>query len=56
VIYVFDTSSVSVLKDYYFDTFKSFWDLFNTDIQNGNVVSVREVYNELVSCQACKVV
>ncbi|MCF7810298.1 DUF4411 family protein [bacterium] len=47
MIYVFDTSSISVLKDYYFDTFKSFWDLFNADIQNGNVVSVREVYNEL---------
>jgi len=47
MIYVFDTSSISVLKDYYFDTFKSFWDYFNTDIQSGNVVSVREVFKEL---------
>ncbi|NQT35785.1 DUF4411 family protein [bacterium] len=47
MIYVFDTSSIFVLKDFYFDTFKSFWEYFNTDIQDGNVVSVREAINEL---------
>ncbi len=47
MIYVFDTSSIYVLKDYYFETFRSFWDNFQEDIQDGKVVSVREVLKEL---------
>ena len=46
-IYVFDTSSPSVLGNYFPERFPSFWSQFNHLIAQGTVVSVREVRNEL---------
>ena len=37
--YVFDTNSVSVLKNYYPDQFPTFWKHFHTAITVGTVVS-----------------
>lgn len=45
--YVFDSSSIRVLRNYYPDRFPSFWKLFDEAAAIGLVVSVREVYNEL---------
>jgi hypothetical protein len=45
--YVFDTSSVRVLGNYYPDRFPTFWQRFDEAVDTGAVVSVREVYNEL---------
>jgi len=47
VIYVFDTSSLVVLKNFYPTNFPSLWSQWDTLVQNGTVVSVREVRAEL---------
>jgi hypothetical protein len=47
VPYVFDTNSIRVLGHYYPQRFPSFWSQFNQAAENGVLVSVREVYNEL---------
>lgn len=48
MIYVFDTSSLSnILNHYYQDRFPSFWEKFDLMIKDGNLISVREVFNEL---------
>ena len=47
MVYVFDTSSIIVLSHYYPDGFPTFWERFNKAIDDGNVISAREVYNEL---------
>ncbi len=47
MLYVFDTNSLRVLGNYYPDRFPSFWRHFETLIEDGTIVSVREVYNEL---------
>ncbi|OGC01330.1 hypothetical protein A2V82_10875 [candidate division KSB1 bacterium RBG_16_48_16] len=50
MIYVFDDNSLSnVLNHYYADRFPSFWEKFDTMVQNGNIISVREVRLELTS-------
>ena len=49
--YVFDTNSVSVLKNYYPDQFPTFWQRFHAAIVAGRVVSCREVFNELKGLQ-----
>jgi hypothetical protein len=46
-VYVFDTSSVRVLGNYYPQRFPSFWRQFNEAAESGLVVSTREVYTEL---------
>lgn len=46
-MYVFDTSSFRVLRNYYPGTFQSFWQLFDAFVKDGEVISVREVRNEL---------
>jgi Domain of unknown function (DUF4411) len=46
-VYVFDTSSFRVLRNYYPGTFPSFWLLFDAFVKDGEVISVREVRNEL---------
>lgn len=46
-LFVFDTSSCRVLRNYYPDRFPTFWTHFEEAISAGGVVSVREVYNEL---------
>ena len=47
MIYVFDTNSFRVLSNYYPDIFPTVWDHINLLVNNGNLISVREVYNEL---------
>lgn len=46
-VYVFDTSSVRVLGNYYPQRFPSFWRQFNEAADSGLIVSTREVYTEL---------
>lgn len=48
MVYVFDTNSLRVLGNYYPGRFPSFWERFETLIRTGEVVSVREVHNELL--------
>ena len=45
--YIFDTSSLRVLGNYYPDRFPMFWERFEAAIEAGTVRSVREVFNEL---------
>jgi hypothetical protein len=45
--FVFDSNSWRVLENYYPSQFPSFWDRFNGAVDDGSVVSVREVFNEL---------
>jgi hypothetical protein len=47
MVYIFDTSSMIVLSHYYPEGFPTFWQRFNKAVDNGTVVSVREVFNEL---------
>ncbi len=47
MIYVFDTSSLNILKDYYPERFPSFWVKFDKLVTEGIVVSVSEVFVEL---------
>lgn len=47
MIYVFDTSSLRVLGNYYPDRFPSFWEMFDDLVAAGRIVSVREVHREL---------
>ena len=49
MIYVVDTSSFLVLKNYYPGTFATLWSHINTLAADGTLVSVREVFNELHS-------
>lgn len=45
--FVFDSSSLIVLKNYYPGTFRSLWSEFDALAADGTVFSVREVLNEL---------
>lgn len=46
--YVFDTSPISTLfKNYYRRTFRSLWELFDGLVEDGSIVSTREVLREL---------
>jgi len=48
-MYVFDTNSLSVLFDnFYLDRFPSLWEKFDELILGGAILSVREVYNEIM--------
>ncbi len=47
MIYVFDTSSFVVLKNYYPNTFPTLWEQLNDLVDTGNIISVREVRTEL---------
>jgi hypothetical protein len=48
-MYVFDTNSLSVLFDnFYLDRFPSLWEKFDKLILGAEIVSVREVYNEII--------
>jgi len=47
MIYVFDTSSLRVLRNFYPERFPSFWQLLDGFVCSGDVVSVREVRLEL---------
>ena len=45
--YVFDTNCFIVIGHYYPEQFPSFWEKFNQAVENGNIISVREVRREL---------
>jgi hypothetical protein len=45
--YVFDTNSFIVLGHYFPERFPSFWGQFEKAVTSGQIVSVREVFNEL---------
>ena len=47
MIYVFDTASLSSLKHYFPNIFKSVWTGLDVLIASGNIISTREVWNEL---------
>ena len=47
MIYVFDNSSLSNLKHFYPEVFKSVWAGLDNLIQDGRLVSTREVWREL---------
>jgi hypothetical protein len=47
VVYIFDTNSFRVLGNYFPRQFPSFWQRFNECVAAGEILSVREVYNEL---------
>lgn len=47
MVYVFDTSSLRVLGNYFPGRFPTFWERFEAEIANEEARSVREVYNEL---------
>lgn len=50
MIYVFDTNALSnILNHYYANNFPSFWERFDQMIKSKNILSVREVYNELTN-------
>ena len=48
MVYIFDTNTLSnIFKYYYTSSFLSFWERFNTLVEIREVLSVREVKNEL---------
>jgi len=48
MIYIFDNNTLSgIFRHYYRDSFPSFWVLFDKAVLEGNIVSVREVRNEI---------
>jgi Domain of unknown function (DUF4411) len=47
VTYVFDNSSLSKLKHYFPNVFKSIWGGLDALIEAGELISTREVWNEL---------
>lgn len=47
MIYVFDTNSLSKLKHYYPNVFKSIWTGLDGLVASGDLISTREVWNEM---------
>jgi len=47
MIYVFDTNVFRALGNFYPDNFPSIWENISNYILEGNLISVKEVYNEL---------
>lgn len=47
MIYVFDTSSIHSLQHFYQSVFKTIWDGLDGLVQQQNLISTREVWNEL---------
>ena len=47
MIYVFDTSSIRSLQHFYPSVFKTIWDGLDGLVQQQNMISTREVWNEL---------
>ncbi len=47
MIYVFDTSSLSKLKHFYPGVFKSVWQGLEALVQQGELISTREVWKEM---------
>ena len=47
MIYVFDTSSIRSLQHFYPSVFKTIWDGLDGLVQQQNLISTREVWNEV---------
>jgi hypothetical protein len=47
MIYIFDSNSLSKLKHYYPTVFKSVWSGLDALVASGNLISTREVWNEM---------
>ena len=47
MVYIFDTSSLRVLQNYFPDSFPAFWQNWEQEVAFGNIISVREVKREL---------
>jgi hypothetical protein len=47
MIYTIDTSSFIVLGHYFPSVFQSFWIMFNSSVNNNQIISTREVFREL---------
>lgn len=48
MIYVFDSDSlINLFKHYYREQFPSLWEKFDVLIEEGDILSVREVFNEI---------
>ncbi len=47
MIFIVDTSSFSVFRNYYPSAFPSFWEGVNALVEDGTIRSVKEVFNEL---------
>ena len=47
MIYIFDTSSLKVFKNFYPAHFPSLWEKFNDSVLNGQYISVKEVRQEI---------
>ena len=46
--YIFDNNTLSgIFRHYYRESFSSFWTLFDKMVADGNILSVREVHNEI---------
>lgn len=49
MIYVFDTGPfIALFRNYYPKTFKTLWQLFDSMVDDGSIVSTREVRNEIL--------
>jgi Domain of unknown function (DUF4411) len=46
--YVFDSGPFIDCRYYYPNIFKSYWDKLNQLVGNGDIISVKEVYNEIL--------
>ena len=46
-VYVFDSNALMHLFDYYLNQFTTLWKCFYKYVDNGQIVSVREVRNEI---------
>jgi hypothetical protein len=48
MIYVFDSDSlIDLFKNFYVNRFPSLWERFDQMVKEGQIISVREVYNEI---------
>lgn len=47
MVYLLDTNSIRVIGNYYPERFPSFWERFDAGVDQGKIISVREVYREL---------
>lgn len=47
MIYVIDTNSLNVLRNFYPETFPSFWEQFDGLVADGGLISVEEVLKEV---------
>ena len=46
--YIFDNNTLTgIFRHYYRESFSSFWTLFDKMVSDGNILSVREVHNEI---------